>query len=145
MKKISYVLILAMLLGVFALSGCGGAEPSVLDGKWIGVGAEMMGIKIPVAEVFGGEFSINILGQGKAEVMAGEVSERDKWTLEEGVFTLKMNGADCIGCWDEEYPDVIVFENMLESGIDIIFAKEGSEAADPALYDNIDEILQAIG
>ena len=141
MKKwIGIVLVLALVL---TMAACGGSsEPTAMDGKWIAMAGEMMGIQVPVKDVFGGDFYFVIQGTGKAEVVVADVSEKDAWSLEGDQFTLEIRGADpCVGTL---VGDTVVFENLMDTGLTIIFAREGTEACDPALYDNLDEIMEEL-
>ena len=138
-KQISILLVFVLLLG---LAGCGSAEPSALDGKWLAMGAEVMGLQMPVEDLMGGDFYFEIQGQGKQTIHVQDKSEKNTWSLEGDQFTLNIRGADpCVGTLNG---DVIIFENMLGTGATMIFAREGTEACDPALYNNMDVLLEVL-
>ena len=138
-KRIAVLLILVLVL---TMTACGAPEPTPLDGKWIAMAGEMMGIQVPIADVFGGDFYFEILGEGKVTVTVDGTSEKDTWSLDGTQFTLNMKGADpCVGTWNR---NVIVFEDMLGTGLTMIFGREGTSAADPANYGNVDDIMAAL-
>ena len=140
MKKLSGILVLALLIGILALSGCGAPEPSPYDGRWIAVGAEAYGIQMPIGDLVSGEgFIIEVLGVGKAKIIVDGKESNQKWSGEGDQFILNIDGTETTGTVKG---DVIAFENMLDTGATMFFAKEGTESANPELYNNTDELLQ---
>ena len=138
-KRIAVLLVLILVL---TMTACGAPEPTPLDGKWVAMAGEMMGIQVPIADVMGGDFYFEILGEGKVTVTVDDKSEKDSWSLDGTQFTLNIRGADpCVGTWDG---DMIVFDDMLGSGLTMIFGREGTDAADPANYGNVDDIMSMI-
>lgn len=133
-KKITrFIWMISMVLALL-LSGCGGnkkKEESPYEGKWIAVSAQMMGISVSVEETFGGVFEFEVKNNGKVKVFIGEDTGTGKWSVEKGTFTLSIEGEDMIGTVGE---NTLSFDDMLGMGVKIIFAKEGTDAANPDLY-----------
>lgn len=133
-KKISILVILAWIIGILFISGCGvssGKEKSPCEGKWIAVSAQMMGMSVEIEETFGGAFEFEVKKGGKVSVLIGEDTGKGKWKAEEDQFTLTIEGEDMVGVLGE---NTISFDDMLGMGVKIIFAKEGTEAMNPDLY-----------
>lgn len=134
-KRIYVLLAFCMLLGTIVLSGCvgndGTKEKSPYEGKWVAILAEMMDIQVSVDEAFGGEFYFVVKNGGKADVTVGEDSSGGKWVVDGDQFTLTIEGRDMVGAIGK---DSIIFDDMMDMGVKVIFAKEGTDAMNPALY-----------
>lgn len=128
-KKVSLLLVAAILL----FSGCGTSEEkkSPYEGKWIGLVAETMGVQMSVEEAIGGAFEFEVKKNNKVEFTVGDEHGSGKWSVEENQFTLTIEGAEMTG---EIGDNCITFEDMLEMGVKVIFAKDGTDAMDPSLY-----------
>ena len=131
-KKLSLILVLAMLIGVFALAGCGGPEASPYDGKWVGVVMEIEGVIMPISDITDQPCYLNILNAEELEAeMEGEM-ESCTWSVEGDQFTLTARDGVAVGTLVNE--NVVVFENMFNTGGSFVFARDGSAEADPAIY-----------
>lgn len=131
-KKFSLFVVLAMLVSMLSLAGCGGGGDSAsskYDGTWVAVSADMGEIQMDVDEIGGMEFTIT--GSGKADMVIDGEEFKIKWEEEGDIFTLNIDGELSEGTIGE---NIITFEDMLGMGMTIIFAKEGTDAMDPFNY-----------
>ena len=132
-KKWNLLFLFAFIVSMITLAGCGktAGEASPYEGKWIAVSAQMIGMSVSVDETFGGAFEFEVKNGGKVSFSVGEVTGNGKWSVEDDQFTLSIEGEEMVGTIGE---DIISFDDMLEMGVKVIFAKDGTEAMDPALY-----------
>ena len=134
-KKLNLLLGLVLIISMVALTGCGGSgksgEKNPYEGKWVAVSAQMMGMSVSIDEVFGGAFEFEVKNGGKVSFTVGDTTGNGKWSVEDDQFTLSIEGEEMVGTIGE---DIISFDDMLEMGVKVIFAKDGTEAMDPALY-----------
>lgn len=136
MKKMKLTAI--MMIFVLLLSGCGGggssssSEPTPYDGKWIAVGAEAFGVFMPAAEAFDGqEFSFEINGSNKVQLNVMGESGKGTWEEKDGKFVITIKGEEMVGVPEE---NKITFDNMMGMGLQVICAKEGTDAMNPENY-----------
>lgn len=139
--KISLCLVLTLILACFSLGGCGGAsgkaeENNPYEGKWVAVSAQMMGMSVSVEESFGDAFEFEVKNKGKISFTVGDETGKGKWSLNGDQFTLKIEGEDMVGTIGD---NAITFDDMLGTGIKVIFAKDGTDAMNPDLYLTEDE------
>ena len=134
-KKLNLLFVLVFIVSVITLTGCGGSgktgEKSPYEGKWVAVSAQMMGMSVSIDEVFGGAFEFEVKNGGKVSFTAGDTTGKGKWSVEDDQFTLTIEGEEMVGTIGE---DNISFDDMLGIGVKVIFAKDGTDAMDPALY-----------
>lgn len=133
-KKISMIFVLICILTTLFMIGCGEGsekEKSPYEGKWIAVSAQMMGMSLDAEEAFGETFQFEVKNDGKASISIGEDTGKGKWSVNEEEITLTIDGEEMIGVIEE---NTIVFDDMLGTGMKIIFAKEGTDAMNPDLY-----------
>lgn len=127
-KVISLLLVFAM---VFAFAACGkSGEPIPAIAPEVGLykasSAEMSGYELNVEEVIG-DFSLNLMGGGKAVFHYAEHDYDMKWSCEEGAFHAEGGGAELNGTIAD---GVMVLENILGSGINITLICEELLPAD---------------
>ena len=132
-KKWNLLFLLAFIISVITLAGCGktAGEASPYEGKWIAVSAQMMGMSVSVDETFGGAFEFEVKNGGKVSFSVGEVTGNGKWSAKDDKFSLTIEGEEMVGTIGENN---ISFDDMLGMGVKVIFAKEGTDAMDPAHY-----------
>ena len=134
-KKLNLLFGLVLIISMVVLTGCGGSgksgEKSPYEGKWVAVSAQMMGMSVSIDEVFGGDFEFEVKNGGKVSFSAGDTTGNGKWSVEDDQFILSIEGEEMVGIIGK---DIISFDNMLETGVKVIFAKDGTDAMDPALY-----------
>lgn len=134
-KKLNLLLGLVFIISMAALTGCGGSgkagEKNPYEGKWVAVSAQMMGISVSVDETFGGDFEFEVKNGGKVSFSVGDTTGNGKWSVEDDQFTLSIEGEKMVGTIGK---DIISFDDMLEMGVKVIFAKDGTDAMDPSLY-----------
>ncbi len=118
MKNVTKKLICFLLLVVLttALCACGSSEPDPNAGVYKGTSAEMAGISVDLAEVFGDDFSIELVNKSKAKFNYDGESYNLKWTLDGTTFHAAGGGAELNGTLSD---GVMVLENLLDSGINI--------------------------
>lgn len=117
------------------LAGC--AKATGYEGRWIAIGGKMDsldGYMLSAEDVEGLEIELNKGGEGNL-ILAAE-PEQLQWTLDENTVTFHVLDSDMEGIFDG---DTLTIQDMLGAGMDIIFAREGSEAADAALQENTEE------
>lgn len=134
-KKLNLLLGLVFIISMAALTGCGGSgkagEKNPYEGKWVAVSAQMMGMSVSIDETFGGDFEFEVKNGGKVSFSAGDTTGNGKWSVEDDQFTLSIEGEKMVGTIGK---DIISFDDMLEMGVKVIFAKDGTDAMDPSLY-----------
>ena len=122
MKKIKSILsvIIAMMIAVTMLAGCGGGEATGYEGKYVSVSGEMMGVELTGDDIAGWSIELKSGGKGKME-SEGETGNI-KWSLEDKTITIKVDGEEMTGVFED---DKLVFDDILDSGMKLTFAKEG--------------------
>lgn len=123
---------IAMLLAVvmtLSLCACGGEKESPYTGKYISVAGTVLGMTMTGKDIEGFSITLDEGGKGTMEVDGdkGDI----KYTIEGTKITIKVDGEKIVGTIED---DVIEIEDMLGTGMDLIFAKKGTDAADPAKY-----------
>ncbi len=131
-----FVLLLAMILAISTLTACGGDKrddgkraDAELEGKYTAVVGEMMGLAMTGDDMAG--FDLELKAKGKADMTINGDPFSIKWTNDDSKITLDIDGTEVVG---EIGEDKISFVDMLDMGIDITFAKEGTDAANPENY-----------
>lgn len=127
----SILLALCLMFMTIMMSGCGESEPSPLEGKWIAIVGVSEGISVPIKDVIDGSFEFVLKKGHKVELIADDESGKGKWEEEGNTITIKIQGETLVG---EVGEDIITFDNMMDTGVQFIFAKEGTDAMDPSLY-----------
>lgn len=127
-------LIVGILIGIMCFSllvGCGGGgrADTKYVGKYISVAGEALGVAMTGENIAG--FGLELQEGGKATITIDGETENIKWTNDDTNITLKISGKDVVG---EIGTDTIKFVNLLDMGMDLTFAKEGTDAADPVHY-----------
>ena len=134
-KKLNLLFGLVLIISMIILTGCGGSgkteEKNPYEGKWVAVSAQMMGMSVSIDETFGGAFEFEVKNNGKVSFSVGDTTGNGKWSVEDNQFILSIEGEEMVGIIGK---DIISFDNMLEMGVKVIFAKDGTDAMDPALY-----------
>lgn len=132
-KKWNLLFLFAFIVSMITLAGCGktAGEASPYEGKWIAVSAQMIGMSVSVDETFGGAFEFEVKNGGKVSFSVGEVTGNGKWSAKDDKFSLTIEGEEMVGTIGENN---ISFDDMLGMGVKVIFAKEGTDAMDPAHY-----------
>lgn len=113
-KKLTCVLMVILLTA--ALCACSSKEPDPNAGVYKGSSAEMSGVSIDLAEVFGDDFSIELKNGGKAVFNYDGESYKIKWSLEGTAFHAEGGGAELNGTLSD---GVMVLEDVLNSGVNI--------------------------
>lgn len=129
MKKIyNYLFLIGLMCTALFLSGCGSSSnaDSEYEGKYVSVSGEAMGITLTGDDISG--FSLELKSGGKGTMTIYEDSESITWENDDKNLKITLSGTDIEGTIGE---DTITFENMLDMGMDLTFAKEGTEAAKP--------------
>lgn len=131
MKRISKLLVLVCFaMTMCMLSACGGGNADeAYVGKWVSVAGEAMGLTLTGEDISG--FALELKSGGKAVLTVEGDSDNVKWKNEGNVITISANGTDMTGTAEN---DTIVFDDMLDMGLKLTFAKEGTDAANPEKY-----------
>ncbi len=104
-------------------------EESGIAGSYLAVAGEAMGFTLTGDEVAG--FNIELDADGSGTMTVDEDSQTFTWTQEGETLIITIEGENIEAVIGE---DILTFEDMLGMGMDLTFAKEGTEAADPELY-----------
>lgn len=129
MKKIlHYICAISLVGSVFMLSACGsgGRADEEFEGKYISVSGEALGITLTGEDISG--FSLDLKSGGKGSMTVYGESESIEWTNDDENLTIDISGTEMVG---EIGKDTLTFKNVLDMGMDLTYAKEGSEAAKP--------------
>lgn len=124
-------LVLIIVLAVSLLSGGkdkGSDDPNI--GVWNVVSAEMWDVEIDITDVFENGFTVELLAKGKCKLNVDGSKGNAKWTLENGVITIKGSGLDISGTLKN---GVLVFEDVLGMGLNLKLQKEGGSTANVPL------------
>lgn len=122
-KLLSSILVGVMLLSLVA---CGGKGNDKYAGKWISVAGTAMGVTLTGEDIAG--FELDLKSGGKGTMTVDGDSTNIKWENDDSSLTVKVEGEELVATIDE---DTLVFEDFLGLGMDLTFAKEGSDAANP--------------
>ena len=105
-------------------------EKGGLEGNYIPVVGEMFGVAVVGEELDG--FSLELQKGGKGKMAVDGNTANAKWKDNgDGTLTVTVEGEDMSASIGE---DCLVFDDLLGMGLKLTFAKEGTDAADPALY-----------
>lgn len=129
MKKICALFMTLVLAMSFVACGEQVRADAELEGKYIAVAGEAMGFVMTLDDL--NDFSFELQSGGKGEIMVDGSSSSLKWENDDENITMKVDGEEIIG---KRQTDAFVVENMLDLGVDITFAKEGTDAADLSNY-----------
>ena len=122
-------LLLACLL-VFSLSACGGARADeALVGHYIPVVGEMWGVSLTGDDLDG--FAFDLQSGGKGTVTVDGDASSIRWQNDDAKITVTVGKETVEGTLGT---DTFKVEDMLGMGIDLTFAKEGTDAAKPDRY-----------
>lgn len=137
-RKMNVPLAASLVISLFSLGGCsakdGGTEQNQnpYTGKWIAVSAEMMGISVSVEDMFEDGFSFDIENGNQIVFNADGTKGQGTYKVQDDEISIALEGEEIEGTIGD---DTITFDGLMgEEGIKVIFAKEGTEAANPALY-----------
>lgn len=125
-KLMGFISLMLMICVLAACESSGGRADEKYEGKWISVAGEALGMTLTGEDISG--FGLELQSGGKAKMTIDGEAENVKWTNDDENITIKVSGVDVVGKLGE---DTIVFDNMLNMGMKLTFAKEGSEAAKP--------------
>ncbi len=126
MKKIvSLFLTITMVLSLAACGGGGRADDAYV-GKWISVAGTAMGFTLTGEDIEG--FGLDLEAGGKGTMSVDGEAAKIKWTNDDTTLTLSVSGEEFVGNIGK---DTLVFVNLMNLGMDLTFAKEGTDAANP--------------
>lgn len=91
-------------------------------GTYIGTTATMMGIDVNLTDILADGFVIELKAGGICRVTGGGENGTGKWTLEGNVITIEDGETTIVGTLED---GVMVFENMMDMGMDVVFYKDG--------------------
>ena len=124
----------AAIIGVVCmlciLVSCSGARADAeYEGNWVSVMGEALGKKIADDDLYG--FKLELNSEGKGGVTINGEYQDIEWSNDDTSITIKEDGDEAKGTIGD---DIITFENMMNTGVNITFAREGSDAAKPENY-----------
>lgn len=133
MKKLLAFIMAAVMM--FSLVACSGDENKSTGGKfageWIGVGGDTWGMAMTAEDA--SAYTLSVGNSGKAvfatdgeEIEATYATDGDTITFTVESLELEFTGNLTDGA--------LVVDDLLGFGIKVIFAQEGTPAADPSLY-----------
>ena len=127
-KYLSFVCLIGVLCAVLMLAACGGSgnAGSEYEGKYISVAGESMGITLTGEDISG--FALELKSGGKGTMTVDGDSDSITWTNDGEKITVNLDGVEMVGTIGK---DTLIFDNVLNMGLKLTFAKEGSEAAKP--------------
>lgn len=122
---LSIVLTATMML---AFAACGGkSADSEYEGTYIAIEGEIAGLTVDKDSLEDYNYSLVINDDETATLCALGKDFECSWKADDTSITLTNDGTDIVGTIDE---DIVTFDDLLGSGAKIIFAKEGSDAAE---------------
>lgn len=134
MKKIISILITMILcMAMVACGGSSGKRDDNLVGKYIGVSGTTFGMTVYGDDMDG--FSLELKKDGKATLAIDGEDATGKWVSDDDTVTITVENTDIVG---DIGKDIITFNGFLKEHLgvemDITFAKEGTDAANPENY-----------
>lgn len=132
-KNFSLFITIILCLSMVACSGSSGKVDEALLGKYICVTGTMLGMTMSGDDM--SDFELELQDKGKATMKISGESHNVKWSSDDSTITLKIDGVDAVGELGE---NTITFKDFLEeqlgTSMDLTFAKDGTEAAEPENY-----------
>lgn len=117
----------AMIL-VFALclsfAACGKEAEDPNAGLYICTTAEMMGMEMPISEIYSGENKLELQSGGKGSLTLEDDTFKVKWNLEGTELTVTIDGEDSVGTLKKG----VIKMDFMNMGLVLTFVKEGAEA-----------------
>ena len=126
MKKLLAILLAMALL--LSLAACGKDEDPHA-GKYIGIAAEMMGMEMPMSEVYDGENYLELKSGGKGTLTLEGDSYKVKWSLEGEDLTVTVDGEDS----DGTLKNGVISVDFMDMGLILTFEKEKTPAKEGSL------------
>ncbi len=119
MKKMMTIIMASFM--TLGLTACGGAGADA--DLYLATNVKMMGITMSPEEISESGITLALDDNGKATLTVDGEDYNCKWTTEGDVFTLSQGSDEFEGTKEG---DVVTIINMLDSGMDINFLKEGA-------------------
>ncbi len=138
MKKI--ISIILVFLMVFSLTACGGKDPVEEDpnvGIWHAVFATFDGETLSAEDLYDDGFSLDFRAGGKCVVVIDGEREEGKWTFDNGQLVIARKGDDDFKGNIEG--GILTLVNLLDTGMDVTFEKEGGSVAANFPTENYDD------
>ncbi|MBR2742178.1 MAG: hypothetical protein IKD89_01150 [Clostridia bacterium] len=137
-KKIVALTIAVLMIAVL-LTGCGGGGSSSqaetgYEGTYVSVKVEAFGFDMTGSDAEGFTLTLDKGGKGVMDIEGD--SSNIKWKLDGNAITIEAGGDKMTGTVEG---DTVYIEDLGGMGMNILFAKEGSEAANPANYVSEDD------
>ena len=122
--------VLALLL-VFSLAACGSKvrADEKLNGKYIAVVGEMMGMSLTGEDI--NDIGIELQSGGKGSFTIDGETDKISWENDDTTISIKIDSETVTGTLGT---DSFMVKDLLGSGMDLTFAKEGTDAAKPENY-----------
>ena len=133
MKKVFLIVLVGIMVLSLAACGGGGRADEAYVGNWVSVAGTALGYTLTGDDISG--FALALEDGGKGAITIEGEETNIKWTNDDTNLTVTLQGEELVGVIGE---DTLVFTNLLNTGMDLTFAKEGTDAAKPenALPDN---------
>lgn len=121
-KILGLLLVTALTICMFTACGGGTVDPNDPNqGLWTATTAEASGIEMPVGDMFGSGFTIELQDKGKCTLTVDGETANGKWTLDDdGNFTLSGGGIDASGTLTD---GAMTLENVMDMGVDLTLTK----------------------
>lgn len=129
MKKIISIILAGIMMLSLAACGEDGRSDDAYVGKWQSVSGTAMGYTLTGEDISG--FSFDFESDGKGIMTVDGDKTKIKWTNDDKNLTVKIDDEKLVG---EIGDNTLKFKNLLDTGMDITFAKEGTDAANPENY-----------
>lgn len=138
MKKFITIILAGIMVLSLAACGGGGRADEAYVGEWVSVAGTAMGMTLTGDDISG--FAINLKSGGKGTMTVEGEEGKVKWTNDDTTLTMKVQGEELVATIGD---GTLIIENMMNSGMDVTFAKKGSDAANPEnfLSDNEKQMI----
>ncbi len=100
------------------------AEDDPNLGVYVATTANMWGIDVDMNSIFADGFVIELKAGGICRMTGGGENGVGQWSLEGNVITLRDGKTTLVGTLED---GVMMFENMMDLGFDIVFYKQGAD------------------
>ena len=121
MKRV-FVLLLTFSM-LLSLVACGGKEENDPNaGIYLCTTAEMMGMEMPIEDIYEGENTLELKSGGKGTITLESDPYKIKWTLDGTELTISIDGEDSVGT----LKNGVIKIDFMNMGLVMTFVKEGA-------------------
>ncbi len=119
---------LILVSAIVLLAGCGGKVDERFAGKWKAIKTTASGVTMSPSEVFKEGFTLEFVSGNKVKIFVDGEEGTGKWSVDGDKVTINEGSEEWQGTIDGDF---LEFKNASNTGVDIVFGREGTDAMDP--------------